>query len=51
MSIIMKPAELAALAKEPNIVLNAALKAVSDNAAGIDNAGATSLAVSLGVTR
>lgn len=44
MSITMRPADLAEMAKEPNMVLSAALKAVQENAKGIDNGGAVSVA-------
>lgn len=44
MSITMRPEDLAKLAKEPNLVLSAALDAVKANARGIQNAGAVAVA-------
>lgn len=43
-NITMRPEDLAKMANEPNMVLSAALKAVQDNAKGIDNGGAVSVA-------
>ncbi|WP_180685339.1 hypothetical protein [Streptomyces gossypiisoli] len=44
MSITIRPQDLANEAKEGNIVLNAAMQAVRDNASGIDAAGAVGVA-------
>lgn len=43
-NITMRPEDLAKMATEPNMVLSAALRAVADNAKGIDNGGAVSVA-------